>query len=134
MYTFQDRGGDSITLRPDVTAGVARAFISGGLSQNLPLKLFYAGPMFRYERPQKGRQRQFHQIGVEILGVPTPQADVEVIAVGAHILDELGLLGRTVLELNRSEEHTSELQSLMRISYAVFCLKQKQETNLTTSK
>src|SRR3546814_18811993 len=56
--------------------------------------------MFRYERPQKGRQRQFHQIGVEILGVPTPQADVEVIAVGAHILDELGLLGRTVLELN----------------------------------
>src|SRR3546814_15203892 len=56
--------------------------------------------MFRYERPQKGRQRQFHQIGVEILGVPTPQADVEVIAVGAHILDELGLLGRTTLELN----------------------------------
>src|SRR3546814_9338364 len=100
MYTFQDRGGDSITLRPDVTAGVARAFISGGLSQNLPLKLFYAGPMFRYERPQKGRQRQFHQIGVEILGVPTPQADVEVIAVGAHILDAHGLLVRTVLEMN----------------------------------
>lgn len=100
MYTFEDRGGDSITLRPEGTAGVARAFISGGLSQNLPLKLFYAGPMFRYERPQKGRQRQFHQIGVEILGVPTPQADVEVIAVGAQLLDELGLLGRTVLELN----------------------------------
>lgn len=100
MYTFEDRGGDSITLRPEGTAGVARAFISGGLSQSLPLKLFYAGPMFRYERPQKGRQRQFHQIGVEILGVPGPQADIEVIAVGAQILDELGLLGRTVLELN----------------------------------
>lgn len=100
MYTFEDRGGDSITLRPEGTAGVARAFISGGLSQNLPLKLFYAGPMFRYERPQKGRQRQFHQIGVEILGVPTPQADVEAIAIGAQILDELGLLDRTVLELN----------------------------------
>jgi len=100
MYTFEDRGGDSITLRPEGTAGVARAFISGGLSQSLPLKLFYAGPMFRYERPQKGRQRQFHQIGIEILGVSGPQADVEVIAVGAQILDELGLLGRTVLELN----------------------------------
>ena len=100
MYSFEDKGGDWITLRPEGTAGVARAFISNGLTQQLPLKLFYAGPMFRYERPQKGRQRQFHQIGIELLGVPTPQADVEVIAVGAHILEELGILGRTVLELN----------------------------------
>lgn len=100
MYSFEDKGGDFITLRPEGTAGVARAFISGGLAQSLPLKFFYAGPMFRYERPQKGRQRQFHQIGVELLGVPAPQADVEVIALGAHILDALGVLDRTVLELN----------------------------------
>jgi len=100
MYTFEDKGGDSLTLRPEGTAGVARAFISGGLAQHLPLKLFYNGPMFRYERPQKGRLRQFHQIGVELLGVPTPQADVEVIALGAHVLDELGLAGRAELELN----------------------------------
>src|SRR3546814_15225155 len=98
MYTFQDRGGDSITLRPDVTAGVARAFISGGLSQNLPLKLFYAGPMFRYERPQKGRQRQFHQIGVEIPDVPAPLTDHGVIAFGAHILAT-----PTLLERNRHD-------------------------------
>ena len=89
MYTFEDRGGESITLRPENTAGVVRALISGGLSQDLPLKFFYAGPMFRYERPQKGRQRQFHQIGVELLGVPEPQGDIEVIACGQHILEAL---------------------------------------------
>ena len=71
MYTFSTKGGEEITLRPENTAGVARAFISEGLAQAVPLKYFYAGPMFRHERPQKGRQRQFHQIGVEIIGVPT---------------------------------------------------------------
>lgn len=100
MYTFTDKGGDSITLRPEGTAGIARALISGGLSQNLPLKFFYAGPMFRYERPQKGRLRQFHQIGVELLGVADPIGDVEVIALGAAILDALGVQGNTTLELN----------------------------------
>jgi len=100
MYTFRDRGGEEITLRPEYTAGIARAFISGGLAQELPLKVFASGPMFRYERPQKGRLRQFHQIDVEILGVPEPQADIEVIALGAHILGELGVLPRTTLELN----------------------------------
>ncbi len=100
MYTFTDRGGEDVTLRPEGTAGVARAFISGGLSQNLPLKFFYRGPMFRYERPQKGRLRQFHQIGVELLGVEGPLADVETIALGAHILDALGLAGTITLELN----------------------------------
>ena len=100
MYTFVDRGGEEITLRPENTAGVARALISGGLYQHLPLKLFYAGPMFRYERPQKGRLRQFHQIGAELMGVPGPQADVEIIALGADILDALGILEHTVLELN----------------------------------
>jgi len=100
MYTFQDKGGDTLTLRPENTAGVARAFISGGMSQNLPLKFFYAGPMFRYERPQKGRLRQFHQIGVELLGVSTPLGDAEVIAMGAQILDHLGILPSTTLEIN----------------------------------
>ncbi len=100
MYTFADRSGESLTLRPEGTAGVARAFISGGLSQHLPLKLFYRGPMFRYERPQKGRLRQFHQLGVELLGVEGPQADVEVIALAAHILQALGLKDDVRLELN----------------------------------
>lgn len=100
MYTFADKGGDSLTLRPENTAGVARAFISGNLQQQLPLKYFYSGPMFRHERPQKGRLRQFHQIGIEVLGVAGPAADIEVIQVGAHVLDALGVRGLTRLELN----------------------------------
>jgi histidyl-tRNA synthetase len=100
MYSFTDRGGESLTLRPEGTAGVARALISGGLNQSLPLKLFYRGPMFRYERPQKGRQRQFTQIGCELLGVEGPQADIEVIAVGAHILKELGLWEHITVDIN----------------------------------
>ena len=82
MYTFTDRGGEEVTLRPENTAGVVRAVLSNGLTQSTPLKFFYSGPMFRYERPQKGRFRQFHQIGVELLGVAQPQADIEVIALG----------------------------------------------------
>ncbi|MSO91776.1 MAG: histidine--tRNA ligase [Rhodospirillales bacterium] len=100
MYTFEDKGGDSITLRPEYTAAVARAFLSNGLAQHLPLKVFCAGPMFRYERPQKGRLRQFHQVDVEILGVAEPVADVEIIALGAHVLDALGLKDKVKLELN----------------------------------
>src|ERR1043165_8336809 len=100
MYTFTTKGGESITLRPEGTAGVARAFITGGLAQQTPLKFFYRGPMFRHERPQKGRQRQFHQIGVELLGVSGPQADVEVIALAAHILKELKVAGTITLQLN----------------------------------
>ena len=100
MYTFTDKGGEEVTLRPEGTAGVARALISGGLSQHLPLKFFYQGPMFRYERPQKGRLRQFHQIGVELLGVAEPLGDIEVIALGAAILSELGIAAKARLELN----------------------------------
>ena len=100
MYTFTDRSGDSITLRPEGTAGVARAFISGGLSQNLPLKLFYRGPMFRHERPQKGRLRQFHQVGVELLGVDSPLADVEVVSMAWRVLSALGLGDKVQLEIN----------------------------------
>jgi len=100
MYTFDDRGGDSITLRPENTAGVCRALISNGLTQSLPQKVFYAGPMFRYERPQKGRYRQFHQIGAELIGPSEPLADAEIIALGWQILQALGVDGDTVLELN----------------------------------
>jgi histidyl-tRNA synthetase len=100
MYTFTDRGGDSVTLRPENTAGICRALVSNGLTQSLPQKVFYAGPMFRYERPQKGRYRQFHQIGAELIGAAEPLADAEVIAVGWDILRALGIAGDVVLELN----------------------------------
>jgi histidyl-tRNA synthetase len=100
MYTFTDRSGDELTLRPENTAGVVRAVISNGLTQGVPLKFFYSGPMFRHERPQKGRFRQFHQIGVELIGVAQPQADIEVIAIGNRILDALGIGQRVVLQLN----------------------------------
>ena len=92
MYTFKDRGDRSITLRPEGTAGVVRSFIEHGLgTQGGVQRLWYCGPMFRYERPQAGRQRQFHQIGVEVLGSPSPRADAEAIAVATDILTTLGL-------------------------------------------
>jgi len=100
MYKFEDRGGDKVTLRPEGTAGIARAVISGGLAQEAPLKFFYQGPMFRYERPQKGRLRQFHQIGIELIGVAEPAGDVEAIAMGAGVLDALGLKGKYTVEIN----------------------------------
>lgn len=100
MYCFQDRGGESLTLRPEGTAGVVRSFISEGMQQNLPVKLYYQGPMFRYERPQKGRQRQFTQFGVEMLGVASPQADIEVIAMAYEFLEKLGLAGAVTVEIN----------------------------------
>jgi histidyl-tRNA synthetase len=100
MYTFADRGGDSITLRPEATASVCRALVTNGLTQSLPQKVFYAGPMFRYERPQKGRYRQFHQIGLELIGPAEPLADAEVIACGWQILTELGLSADVMLEIN----------------------------------
>ncbi len=101
MYTFEDRGGESVTLRPENTAGVCRALVSNGLTQSmLPRKVFYAGPMFRYERPQRGRYRQFTQIGIEVLGAAEPLADAEVIACGWQIQQELGITEGTVLEIN----------------------------------
>ncbi|MCY4498753.1 MAG: histidine--tRNA ligase [Rhodospirillaceae bacterium] len=109
MYTFKDRGGDEITLRPEYTAGIARAVVSGGLGRQLPLRFFAHGPMFRYERPQRGRLRQFHQIDVEIIGVAEPQADIEVISLGADILEALGVLGSTELEINSLGDAESRL-------------------------
>jgi histidyl-tRNA synthetase len=100
MYTLADRSGESLTLRPENTAGVVRAVLSAGLAQQGPLKYVYRGPMFRYERPQKGRLRQFHQVGVELLGVAEPAADVECIALAADVLAALGLARGTTLEIN----------------------------------
>jgi histidyl-tRNA synthetase len=99
MYTFEDRGGDSVTLRPEATAGIVRACISNGLLHNQRQKVWCAGPMFRYERPQKGRYRQFHQIDVEALGFPGPDVDAELIIMSARIWRKLGLDG-LVLNVN----------------------------------
>jgi histidyl-tRNA synthetase len=99
MYTFPDRGGDSLTLRPEFTAGICRAYVSEGWQQYAPLKLVTHGPLFRYERPQKGRYRQFHQIDAEVLGAAEPQADVELLAFADLLLKELGVAGVT-LQLN----------------------------------
>ncbi|MDD4555714.1 MAG: histidine--tRNA ligase [Alphaproteobacteria bacterium] len=99
MYSFE-KSGDNLTLRPEGTAGVVRAFVSNGMQRQLPLKFYYHGPMFRYERPQKGRYRQLTQFGVELLGVESPQVDVEVIAMAYNFLEELGLAGKVVVEIN----------------------------------
>jgi histidyl-tRNA synthetase len=99
MYTFEDRGGDSVTLRPEATAGIVRACVTNGLLHNQRQKLWCAGPMFRYERPQKGRYRQFHQIDVEALGFPGPDVDAELILMSARIWRRLGLEGLR-LDLN----------------------------------
>ncbi len=116
MYTFTDRGGESFTLRPEGTAGVVRAFISEGMEQNQPVKLFYAGPMFRYERPQKGRYRQLHQVGVEVLGATAPQTDVEVLCLAWDFLSALGLRPFIRLELNTlgdAESRTAYREALV---------------------
>ena len=99
MYSFEDRGGDSLTLRPEFTAGIARAFLTNGWQQHAPLKIATHGPLFRYERPQKGRYRQFHQIDAEVIGAAEPQADVELLAMADQLLRELGIEGVT-LHLN----------------------------------
>ncbi|MBX7541326.1 histidine--tRNA ligase [Qipengyuania sphaerica] len=99
MYSFEDRGGESLTLRPEFTAGIARAYLSNGWQQHAPVKLATHGPLFRYERPQKGRYRQFHQIDAEIIGAAEPQADVELLAMADQIIRELGIDGVT-LHLN----------------------------------
>ena len=99
MYSFDDRVGESLTLRPEFTAGIARAFLSNGWQQHAPVKLATHGPLFRYERPQKGRYRQFHQIDAEIIGAGEPQVDVELLAMADQLLKELGITGVT-LHLN----------------------------------
>ncbi len=100
MYSFEDRGGDSLTLRPEFTAGIARAYLTEGWQQFAPLKLATHGPVFRYERPQKGRYRQFHQIDAEVIGAAEPMADVELLAMADQLLHELGIADGVTLQLN----------------------------------
>jgi len=99
MYSFTDRSGDPVTMRPEFTAGIARAYLSEGWQQYSPLKVATHGPAFRYERPQKGRFRQFHQLDAEVIGAAEPAADVEILALGDQLLKELGIGGVT-LQLN----------------------------------
>ncbi|MGV3769604.1 MAG: histidine--tRNA ligase [Sphingobium phenoxybenzoativorans] len=100
MYTFEDRGGDSLTLRPEFTAGICRAYITEGWQQYAPLKVATHGPLFRYERPQKGRFRQFHQLDAEIIGAAEPGADVELLVLGDQLLRELDISDGVTLTLN----------------------------------
>jgi len=100
MYTFEDRNGDSLTLRPEGTAGCVRAAIENGLLHNQTQKLWYLGPMFRHERPQKGRYRQFHQLGVEVFGLEGPDVDAELILLTARLWRLLGLEDSVTLQLN----------------------------------
>ena len=100
MYSFDDRGGESLTLRPEFTAGIARAYITNGWQQHAPLKLATHGPLFRYERPQKGRYRQFHQLDAEIIGAAEPLADVELLVMADQLLKELGISDGVTLQLN----------------------------------
>lgn len=100
MYSFEDRGGESVTLRPEFTAGIARAYITGGWQQFAPLKVATHGPLFRYERPQKGRYRQFHQLDAEVLGSDSPLADAELLVFADQLLKELGIAEGVTLTLN----------------------------------
>lgn len=100
MYTFEDRNGDSLTLRPEGTAGCVRSGIENGLLYNQEQRLWYMGPMFRHERPQKGRYRQFHQCGVEVFGLDGPDVDAELIMMTARLWRELGISEHVRLELN----------------------------------
>jgi histidyl-tRNA synthetase len=100
MYSFEDRGGDSLTLRPEFTAGICRAYLTNGWQQHAPLKVATHGALFRYERPQKGRYRQFHQLDAEIIGAAEPQADVELLVLADQLLKELGIADGVTLMLN----------------------------------
>ena len=106
MYAFEDRGGDHIALRPEGTAGVVRAALEHGLLFGQPQRLWYRGPMFRRERPQRGRTRQFHQIGVEVFGLAGPDIDAEIILMAERLWQDLGIKGLR-LEINRLEAMTS---------------------------
>ncbi|MEI8321308.1 MAG: histidine--tRNA ligase [Alphaproteobacteria bacterium] len=128
MFTLMDRHGDLLALRPEGTAGVMRAVLSNNLYQGNPLKFFYSGPMFRYERPQKGRTRQFHQIGVETIGDANPCADVETIMLGWQILKTLGLEQSVQLELNTLGDEES--RNLYREALVKYFQKHEKELSL----
>ncbi|MDX1352823.1 MAG: histidine--tRNA ligase, partial [Thiomicrorhabdus sp.] len=115
MYTFADRNGESLTLRPEGTAGCVRAIVQNGLAHNQIQKLYYTGPMFRYERPQKGRYRQFHQFGVEVFGLSTADIDAELIVLTARLWERLGLenLELQINSLGSQEARASYRETLV---------------------
>ncbi len=116
MYTFQDKGGESISLRPEGTAGCVRAAIENDLIRTDKPRLWYAGPMFRYERPQKGRSRQFHQFSAEVFGINSPEIDAELILMSARLWKELGISDNISLEINNlgdEETRSSFSQALV---------------------
>lgn len=124
MYTFADRNDESLTLRPEGTAGCVRAIVQNGLSHNQIQKLYYTGPMFRYERPQRGRYRQFHQFGVEIFGLATPDIDAELIVLSARLWDQIGLDG---LELQINSLGSQEARAEYRDILVSYLLKHKDQ-------
>ena len=131
MYTFQDRNGDSLTLRPEATASCVRAGIQHGLLHNQTHRLWYLGPMFRHERPQKGRYRQFHQFGIEALGWTGPDIDSEIIALGSRLWQTLGLKD-IELEINTLGSETSRLRYLA--SLKMFLIERATELDETSQK
>ncbi len=108
-YIFEDRSGDLLMLRPEGTSGVVRALLNAGLTQDLPQRFSYFGPMFRYERPQKGRLRQFNQFGIELIGISDSMADIEVISVGHEFLKKLKIKDKTCLKINSLGDIDSRL-------------------------
>lgn len=108
-YTFEDRSGDLLMLRPEGTSGVVRAFLNAGLTQDIPQRFSYFGPMFRYERPQKGRLRQFHQFGIELLGISSSMGDLEVISLANNFLKSLNLDNKIELKINSLGDSDSRL-------------------------
>lgn len=131
-YSFQDRGGADLTLRPEGTASVMRALISNGLTQSLPQKFFYSGPMFRYERPQKGRMRQFNQIGCEFIGSFEPLSDAEIIGCAADILSELGVLEKCTLYVNSLGDNES--RDNYRASLVSYLLEYKESLSVDSQR
>jgi histidyl-tRNA synthetase len=131
MYTFQDRNGDSLTLRPEATASCVRAGIQHGLLHNQTHRLWYLGPMFRHERPQKGRYRQFHQFGIEALGWTGPDIDSEIIALGSRLWENLELKD-IELEINTLGSETSRLRYLA--SLKMFLIERETELDETSQK
>ncbi|WP_373019007.1 histidine--tRNA ligase [Thiomicrorhabdus sp.] len=124
MYTFEDRNGDSLTLRPEGTAGCVRAMIQNGLTHNQIQKLYYSGPMFRYERPQKGRYRQFHQFGVEVFGLSDADIDAELIALSARLWEKLGLEN---LELQINSLGSQEARAVYRDKLVAYLSEHKEQ-------
>jgi histidyl-tRNA synthetase len=129
MYSFDDRNGESLSLRPEGTAGVVRAVLQNGLLYGMPLRLWYGGPMFRYERPQKGRTRQFHQFGAELFGAEGPDVDAELIRMGERIWAELGLSG---IRLELNSLGTSEERAAYRDQLVEFLRRHSSELDAAT--